>query len=125
MARRRIEMFQYRQVLARLRAGDTDREVSRCGLMGREKVAALRALAAEQGWLEPDHPLPDEAELATLLAPARRAASTVSSVEPWRALVTAWVEEGVQGTTIHAALRRNHGYTGSYVSVRPSPSCRL
>ena len=26
-------MFQYRQVLARLRAGDTDREVSRCGLM--------------------------------------------------------------------------------------------
>lgn len=110
-------MFQYRQVLARLRAGDTDREVSRCGLMGRAKVAALRALAAEQGWLEPERALPDEAELVALLAPARRAASTVSSVEPWRALVSAWLEEGVQGTTIHAALKRNHGYTGSYSAV--------
>ena len=117
MARRRIEMFQYRQVLARLRAGDTDRELCRCRLMGREKVAAFRAVAVEQGWLGPDRPLPDEGELAAVLGQARRARSTVSSVEPWRAQVTAWVEEGVQGTTIHAALKRNHGYTGSYSAV--------
>lgn len=110
-------MFQYRQVLARLRAGDTDRELCRCGLMGREKVAAFRAVAVEQGWLAPDRPLPEEGELAAVLGQARRARSTVSSVEPWRAQVTAWVEEGVQGTTIHAALRRNHGYTGSYSAV--------
>ncbi|MFN9122590.1 MAG: IS21 family transposase, partial [bacterium] len=110
-------MFQYRQALARLRAGDTDRELARSGLMGREKVAAFRAIAAEQGWLAPDRALPEEGELAALLGQPRRARSTVSSVEPWRAQVTAWVEEGVQGTTIHAALKRNHGYTGSYSAV--------
>ncbi len=60
-------MFQYRQALARLRAGDSDRELARSGLMGREKVAAFRAIAAEQGWLAPDRGLPEEGELAALL----------------------------------------------------------
>lgn len=110
-------MFQYRQVLARLRAGDTDRELARSGLMGREKAAVFRAMVAAQGWLAPDRALPEEAELAALLGQARRARSTLSSVEPWRGQVKAWVEEGVQGTTIHAALLRNHGYTGSYSAV--------
>jgi hypothetical protein len=43
MGRRRIEMFQYRQVLARLRQGDSERDIARSRLMGRRKVAALRA----------------------------------------------------------------------------------
>ena len=34
-------MFQYRQVLVRLRAGDTVREIARSGLMGRDKLGAL------------------------------------------------------------------------------------
>lgn len=36
MGRRRFEMFQYRQVLERLRAGDSERDIDRSGLMGRE-----------------------------------------------------------------------------------------
>ena len=44
-------MFQYRQVLVRLRQGDSDRDIARSRLMGRPKVAALRGLAASQGWL--------------------------------------------------------------------------
>ncbi|MFT7775305.1 hypothetical protein [Roseateles sp.] len=31
-------MFQYRQVLVRLRAGDTAREIARSGLLGRDKI---------------------------------------------------------------------------------------
>ena len=45
-------MFQYRQVLVRLRAGDTVREIARSGLMGRDKLGALRAIAERQGWLD-------------------------------------------------------------------------
>jgi hypothetical protein len=41
----------------------------------------------------------------------------VSSLEPWREQITAWHNAGIQGTSIHAALVRNHGYTGSYSSV--------
>jgi hypothetical protein len=51
-------MFQYREVLARLRAGDTDREVARGGLMGRQKVAAFRAVSHAQGWLSSRAPAP-------------------------------------------------------------------
>ena len=36
-------MFQYRQVLVRLRAGDSVREIARSGLMGRDKLGELRA----------------------------------------------------------------------------------
>ncbi len=52
-------MFQYRQVLVRLRQGDSDRDVARARLMGRPKVAALRALAEREEWLVADRPLPE------------------------------------------------------------------
>ena len=40
MANRRFEMYQYRQVLTRMRLGDSDRAIARGGLMGREKAGA-------------------------------------------------------------------------------------
>ncbi|MCC6903704.1 MAG: hypothetical protein IT377_32350 [Polyangiaceae bacterium] len=60
----------------RMRQGDTDREIARAGLMGRPKAARLRALATEQGWLEPEAPLPDDATIAGAVGAARRARST-------------------------------------------------
>jgi hypothetical protein len=58
-------MHHYRQVLLRLRAGETEPEIARSRLMGREKVARLQALAAATGWLDPGRALPDDATLAT------------------------------------------------------------
>jgi len=110
-------MFQYREVLVRLRQGDTDREIARSGLMGRRKVAAFRYRCEHQGWLDPTTPLPDDVELAAALGAAKRACSTISSVEPHRAVVQRWVEQGVNAVAIHAALSREHGYRGSYSSV--------
>lgn len=110
-------MFQYRQVLVRLRAGDTVREIARCGLMGRDKLGELRAVAMAQGWLDAGADVPDDQAIAAALGPTRRASSTVSSAEPHRALVKAWLAAGVQGRAIHAALRREHAYTGSYSAV--------
>jgi transposase len=110
-------MYQYRQVLLRLRAGESDREIARDGLMGRRKVAALRTIAAAGGWLDSATALPEDAVLAREMRAGRRAA-VVSSLESHRAQVSAWVSQGIQGTTIYSALVRNHGYTGSYSSVR-------
>ncbi len=110
-------MFQFRQALVRLRAGDTVREIARNGLMGRDKLAALRALAEQRGWLAEGAELPDDRSLAEALGPRRRASSTVSSVEPLRAVVQRWFDAGVQGRAIHAALKREHGFTGSYSAV--------
>jgi transposase len=110
-------MFQYRQVLVRLRQGDSDREIARSRLMGRPKVAAFRALAERHGWLEAAAALPEDAQLAAVVGRARRARSTISSVEPHRAIVERWVAQGVGGVAIHAVLCREHGYSGSYSSV--------
>jgi transposase len=110
-------MFQYRQILVRLRQGDTDRQVSRSGLMGRRKAAAFRALCQKQGWLDPAAALPDDAAIVAAVGSARRARSTISSAEAHRELVARWVAQGVGGVAIHAALRREHGFTGSYSSI--------
>jgi len=110
-------MFQYRQVLVRLRAGDSERDIARSGLMGREKVAQVRALAVEHGWLQAGIELPDDATLAAAIRVPRTASTCTSSAEPWRELVAQWLAAGVQGKAIHAALCRQHGYTGSYSSV--------
>jgi len=46
-------MFQYRQVLVRLRRGESDREIARGKYMGRRKLAVLREVAQRAGWLDP------------------------------------------------------------------------
>ncbi len=111
-------MFQYRQVLVRLRQGDSDRDIARSGLMGRPKVARFRLLAESQGWLAVAVPLPEDAAIAAVIAAPRRARSTISTVEAHRSLVERWADQGVGGVAIHAALWREHGYRGSYSSVR-------
>ena len=64
-------MFEYRQVLTRMRLGDTDRAIARAGLMGRRKVEKLRRTAESAGWLEVATPLPGDPELAEHLDPVR------------------------------------------------------
>ncbi|WP_261323374.1 three component ABC system middle component [Burkholderia anthina] len=110
-------MHQYRQVPVRMRHGDSDRELARCRYMGRRKLAALRELGEQRGWIKPDTPLPDDAEIAAALGPPHKATSTVSGLEAHRALIASWLEQNLPGTAILAALRREHGYTGSYSSV--------
>jgi hypothetical protein len=54
MSHRRFERDQHRQVLVRMRQGDSDREIARSRLMGRKKMAQLRAIAQERGRLAPE-----------------------------------------------------------------------
>jgi len=121
MSNRRFEMFEVRQILVRMRQGDSDRVLAKAGMVGRRKAAEIRQLAQVNQLLDPDQPLPDNAVLNQLLG--LRCASDAfvltsqSRVEPFRELVTAWAAQGVQSTTIYQALVRNHRYTGSYSSV--------
>ena len=111
-------MHHYRQALMRMRQGDSDRDIGRSGLMNRKKAAALRVLATTQNWLMPDQALPDEATISAAIGKARRASTTVSNLEPLREQIAVWHGQGASGVVIHAALKRDHGYTGSYSSVR-------
>ena len=130
-------MHHYRQALLRMRQGESDREIAAARLMGRRKAAQWRELASAHGWLDVQQPpLPDDEAIAVALGEPRRASTTISTLEPHRALLSAWVEQGVSGTAIHAALKRQHAWAGSYSSVRrlladirsnlpPETTCRL
>ncbi len=41
MAKRRFEMYHYRQALVRMRLGDSDRQIAKSGLMGRRVSATV------------------------------------------------------------------------------------
>lgn len=109
-------MFQYRQVLVRLRQGDSDRDVARVQLMGRPKVAALRVLAAREGWLAADRPLPEDAVIAAAIGQARRARSTISTAEPHRELIARWADQGAFSTRHLVTLKRSRCSTVAFPS---------
>ncbi len=112
-------MYQYRQIIVRVRLGETDRSIAKSGLAGRQKVKEIRKLADSQGWLEPSVSLPGDEVLLDFFAGHRKpTVSTVSSILPYQDQVTQWHSEGIQISTIHNALVRNHGFTGSYDAVR-------
>ena len=52
MANRRFEMYEIRQIIARLRLGESDRDIARSQTAGRKTVAAVRKRASTQGWFE-------------------------------------------------------------------------
>jgi hypothetical protein len=118
MVRRSFEMHQYRQALLRMRQGDSDRQIAAARVMGRPKAAQLRELAHEQGRLAPGQALPEDEAIAAALGKQRRPASTVSSLEDHRTRIVEWAQTGISGVAIHAALKREHGFAGSYSAVR-------
>ncbi|HEY9159454.1 MAG TPA: IS21 family transposase [Desulfomonilia bacterium] len=115
---RRFEVYQYRQVLLHMRQGETDRSIAKARLLGRRKASIVRAIATQEGWLNPDNQLPEDGVLKEKLMPPERRSSTTSSVEPFTELISEWVKNGIQATTIWDALRRDKGFTGHYSSVR-------
>ena len=106
-------MYQYRQIIQRLRLGESDRAIARAERVGRATVASLRGVASERGWLDPAGPLPDEAALCAGLCAPRRPPQNLSTVEPFREQLLAWHAQGIRVSTMHRALVRNHAYTGS------------
>ena len=83
MADRRFEMYEFRQVLSRLRLNESSRAIARSGLMGRKKAEALRQVATDQEWLEPSSPLPDDATLSEVLRRSTSRTQTPSVVLPY------------------------------------------
>ncbi len=118
MGNRNFEMHQYRQVIVRMRLGDSDRAIAKTGLMGRTKSQQVRKVAEEKGWLDASQAPPDNILLALAFDCESKAAPTPSLIEPYRDEVTQWWQQSIQGTTIHQALIRKHNYQGSYSSVR-------
>jgi transposase len=108
-----------REILRRLQLGEPDRRVARDLGISRNTVARYRGWARRHGVLD-GGPLPDLATLVGLLTPAptERPSHEQSLVEPLRERVLALHERGVEGQAIWQLLVEEHGFTGSYSSVK-------
>jgi hypothetical protein len=104
MANRSIEMHQYRQIIQRLRQGESDRGIARSERVGRVKIAAVRKLAGERGWLGSGGAMPEDATLSAALCAPRRTPQNLSTVEPFREQLLSWHAQGIPATTMHRAL---------------------
>ncbi len=121
MSNRRFEMYQYRQVIHRMRMGESDRTIARARLMGRIKCGQVRAIAGEQGWLDRGLPLPDDEVLGAAFEQKKEHDNnpTHQSLSgAYEEQIRKWVEGNVCMTTIHQTLANQFGFTGSYSSVR-------
>ena len=110
-------MYEFRQIIQRLRMGESQREIARTQRVGRRTVVSIHEVAGTRGWLDPAAPMPDDATLSACFNLTRTTPQNVSSVEAFREEILAWHAQGIQATTMRQALARKHGYTGSVYAI--------
>jgi transposase len=104
MPEKRKNTMDIREMLRRMRKGQSDRTIAKTMKMNRKTVGRYRAWATKQGLLE--GPLPSLSELQ------QRLEETMASPPP----VVALRERKVEVAAIHERLKER-GYVGSYASV--------
>jgi transposase len=114
----RIHMNHLRELIYRLRAGESQRRIAKDLSMSRTTVSKYRTWAEVHGYLDAAQPLPDDATLAAAWGEPAQPSYAASSVEPYREIVQAWVEQGVEMMAIWQHLQDDYRYPGSYSSVR-------
>ncbi len=117
MPGKRKDTMDIREVLRRLRKGQSDRAVAKTLSIDRKTVGRYRSWAAEQGLLEGS--LPSLSELQQRVQETLNSHSppqNVSSVESYRELVEKLRRDGVEIAAIHERIKERD-YIGSYASV--------
>jgi transposase len=119
MAGRRLMTLDVRELVRRLRAGQTDRAIAHDLRVARKTVAKYRALAQEEGFLEGALPSAEELD-------RRLGERLTHSTLPRQSFKAARFEEvirklrrqGVEMKALCQRLQEDHGFTGSYSSLR-------
>jgi transposase len=110
-------MYEYRQLIYRLRVGQSARSISEDTGFGRNKLKEIKLLAEAEGWLSSDV-LPEESVIAAALLKEPTARPAKRLAEPYADCIQKWCDENLSATVIHQFLVKNHQYRGSYNSVQ-------
>ena len=116
MSNRSFDMYQYRQIIFRLRQGESIRGIAQAKLADRKKLRQIRNIAKQQGWLALERDLPTDEELSVWFKSEQKHRK-LSSAALYKSKIEAWVKQGVQASTIHAALQREYAFTASYYTT--------
>ncbi len=107
-----------RDLIHRLRAGESEWCISRDMRISRITVHCYHELAQRQGFLEPGSSMPDDEAIRAALGETPRPPRITSSVEPYGEIVEQLLEQQLEMVAIFQRLRDDHGFRGSYSSVR-------
>ena len=117
MPGRRTDTMDIREIIRRLRAGESERQIAKAMGVNRKTAGRYHRWAQEHGLLT--GALPPLEALQALVEKTWRVSAppqNVSTVEPYREVVTRLREEKVEIAAIHQRLKER-GYTGSYMAV--------
>jgi transposase len=114
----RLKVQSVLDIVYRLRSGQSERAIVRDTGYARNTVRVYHKQAKDHGFLDPGNGLPEPQAVLAALGPAPSLPQSTSTVEPYRAVVKALVDTGVEMAAIHQRLVKDHGYTGSYSSIR-------
>ncbi len=114
----RIHMNYLKDIMYRLKSGESERKIARDLGVSRPTVHKYKVMAELEGFLDPDQALPDGSALQKALGPEPKPPTQPSSLLPYREQVEHMLKQGMEMTAMWQRLRDNHGYTGSYSSVR-------
>lgn len=114
----RIHMNDIQEIIYRLRKGESVEAIHRDTGHAKKTIRKYRRLSEKHGFLDENRLLPTVKELAEVLGPVTHLAQCVSTVEPYKEVVQEYLDRGVAKTVIWRKLCDEHGYTGSYSSVK-------
>ena len=117
MSNRRFEMYEIRQIIFRLRQGDSIRGMARAKIADRKKIRKVHRIAIQQDWLNNKKDLPTDEELLKFFKP-KKIVSSQSLILPYQEKIESWFHRGIQASTIHAALQREYHFTGGYNAIQ-------
>lgn len=107
-----------RDLIHRLRVGESERRIARDLRISRITVHRYHGLAERQGFLKPGSGMPGDSAIVAALGEAPQPPRTVSTVEPYAEVVHQLLDQQVEMVAIFQRLRDDHGFSGSYSSVR-------
>lgn len=113
-----IHMNHLRDLIGRLRAGESERRIAQDMRISRPTVHKYHELVKKEGYLEAEVEIPDDEKLQAVLGPGPQPPKNVSSVETFGEIVKTLRKQEVEMVAIWQRLRDNYGYAGSYSAIR-------
>lgn len=117
MTERKLKLMDIREILLRLRAQSSDRQIQKDTGLNRRTIQRYRKWAADQGFLAGELPTPEE--LAVRLQetlPEKTPPQNTSTAEGYRDAIQEMLERNTEVAAIYQRLMER-GYSGSYSSV--------
>jgi IS30 family transposase len=107
-----------RDLIYRLRTGESERRISRELRISRITVHRYNELPEQRGFLKPGSPMAEDSAIPSAMGEAPQPPRTALTVEPHAEVVEQLLNQQVEMVAIFQRLRDEHGFNGSSSSVR-------